>query len=172
MKLPKGKVERCVSDDPSRLAFTECHLIVRNKAEFQQGDLVATDGKILAIVPVDLHPDDTAGQVSLDAIALARKTEKAWKHASPSVASSMLRLNGEAIITEPRTGAETKTPRALHPELSYPDVDAVTPDPADEKFTHVVYLNANLLSKLAQAISEDGEIVALFFDFAGPEHKR
>ena len=73
MKMRNTKIESAVDSKEMRLHLTEPFLDVENKR------LVATDGKILTAIKVEVEPDDVSGYISKDALVAARKIAKKYK---------------------------------------------------------------------------------------------
>lgn len=147
MKIPKNcKIESAASKDKTRHSITEPYLEIR---EFGSR-MVATNGKILAVVPVETTPDDVSGYVSADALKASRKVKQI---------ESVIRCNGALEtwdgITYPR------------PDLgTYPNVEQVIPknEPTHVKKRVVVKFDSNLLSKLASAIGTEGVVMEMLWD--------
>lgn len=147
MKLPKNcKIESAVSKDKTRHSITEPYLDIRESGS----RMVATDGKILAVVPVETTPDDISGYVSAEALKASRKGRQV---------ESVIRCNG---ALETWDGASY--PR---PDLgTYPKVDQVIPknEPTHIKKRVAVKLDSTLLSKLASAIGTEGVVMEMLWD--------
>lgn len=70
MKTIKAcKIELAASQDDSRAAIGEPYLEIKDG----KGTLVATDGRILALLPVEIDEKDVSGYVTADALKAARK---------------------------------------------------------------------------------------------------
>lgn len=132
---PKLKIENACAKKDIRGALNQPHF------DMAKSNLVATDGHILAVVPVPETTDDHGGPVPLDAIKEARK-----KANLTPAGEAGIELNGSAKIT---SGAQYPIPTA--PE--FPDYQRVIPDNAS---AFEVALNADLLKRLADAITTDG----------------
>jgi hypothetical protein len=73
MKIHKDcKLEAAASKDKSRTVLREPYLDIKDGV----GTLVVTDGRILAHIPVEVTPEDTAGFVSGAVLKAARKASK------------------------------------------------------------------------------------------------
>lgn len=109
--------------------------------------LIATDSYKLAMVPVEGHPDDVEGFVSLDAIKAARKTSY-----GEIVCNGECRVSGD--------GASYPRPTPGEP----PRLDKIIGDlvERDSSGSITIGLNAKLLHELAQAIGT--EVVAITID--------
>ena len=59
------KLEKCVSTDPNRENLSNIFVTKRHA--------MATNGTILALVPVTSEPEDTTGLMSTDSLKAARK---------------------------------------------------------------------------------------------------
>ena len=71
MKIHKSlRPELAVSKDQSRYVLTEPWLDAENKV------IVATDGRHMVVVPVEIEEGDTSGHVSAEALAGARKDKR------------------------------------------------------------------------------------------------
>jgi hypothetical protein len=85
----KFKPEACAADDISRAQLCEPYL-------FPDGRIVATDGRMLVIVPGELEEGDTAGEVSGEALEAARKLT--GKHGDMG-----MKANGALVLQDGRT---------------------------------------------------------------------
>jgi hypothetical protein len=96
----KYKLEKCVSDDPSRSNLQ--NVFVSRRHAF------STNGHVLAIVPVKSEKGDTPGWLTPEAMKLGRKEAKG----SDTITIS---LNGQLILpggmSLPRPNGEEKPPR-------------------------------------------------------------
>ena len=147
MKFEKRhKIESAVASKKDyREKLQDCYLDV------EKPRLLATDGHILAIVPVETGEHDTTGYISVEALTSQRKaTGKKVEHVE-------LACNGSVALPDGRT-----FPREDYG--IYPNVDSVLPKPESRNF-HVA-LNADLLHRLADAIGS--EVVVLHFDTTNP----
>lgn len=129
MKVPMHRVEAAVSTDPDRFTIRNVNLA---------GDkLVATDGRILAVVPVEREDGDVDGMISTSAMASARQADKKSVRLSKKFATT--RRKGH-IVLHPR-----------EQEGTFPDWTLVPPKD-DDKPVMAIALDAHLLVKLASAI--------------------
>jgi len=142
MKLPNTKIESVVSDDKSREVITHVYLDAEGKR------LVACNGFVLAVNPVEVEDRDTSGLISVDAIKLARKT--APKRVEPHVLA-----NGDLRV--PLASATLD-----RPEGKYPDFNQVIPVVNTENTSPTLVIDAKLLYELSKALCEDGNRVALW----------
>lgn len=129
MKVPKARIELACSKDAMRYALNSVFL------DKEANRLVASDGHIMAVVPADGCEGDTGGLVPIAAIKEARKASK-----TPQVI-----LNGDARLADGRS-----FPRG---EGDFPDYRKLLLDEKEEYF-HEVKINAKLLLRLAESISE------------------
>lgn len=131
MKLPSPKIEAAVADKKEVRVYLRTPHVDKERSR-----LVATSGYILAVLPVELDPDDTAGPLPLDAIKRAR-----------SAKVKDVTVNGAVIVggvTFPREDVGR-----------FPDVDKVIPAKPDREPDLV--LDAGLLAKLAKALNSPGD---------------
>ena len=137
MKALHSKLELAVDNSKGsyRPVLTQAHLDVETSR------LMATNGHILAVVPVDVEPGDVSGPVSIDAIKAARKTDKRCEQYEIKCNGSLELSDGQSF---PREGEFPQ----------YPDVDSVSRQ-VDKPADFTINLNAELLYKLAQAIGAD-----------------
>ena len=131
MKALHSKIELAVSKDTSRPQIGHVHLDV------DKSRLLATNGHIAAIVPVQLDSGDTSGPISIDAIKQARKEDK-------RSGDYHIRANGGLELSN---GA--MLPRESDVQ-QFPDIDRVI-NPNGEPVVSVSF-NAKLLYELAQAL--------------------
>lgn len=109
--------------------------------------MVATDGHILAIVPVEVDPGDASGYVPTEALTTAKKLlPRSTETLTLACNSSIAIPNGPSY---PRPD-----------ESAFPNVDAVLPNPETRLFS--VALDPELLVNLAKALGSAG--VVLSFD--------
>ena len=149
MILPDSKIENATSkNDVARPYLRHVYL------DTAEQHLIATDGHILASIPVQTDPGDTAGFITVDAIKAARK------------AKTVIRANDTLAVengpTFPRPTAEN--------EGDFPDYKKVIPEPSPFDFT--IGIDAELLLRLAQAICANPKkpIVRLRFRNAKDEN--
>ena len=149
MLIPNGKVEGVVSDEVTRFSLTEIRYDVEGKR------VIASDGKMAVVVPVEPEEGDATGMVNPDVFRRARKI--AGKRGTPRVT-----LNGNATFTN----GETCPRSSLEPETRFPDIDAVTQSAieAGEK-PSAVCLDAELLITLAKAVGNGDDCrIELWFN--------
>jgi len=148
MKLNKRcKIESATSKDKNRHNITEPYLEVRPDG---QSRLMATDGRMLAVLPVETSEDDVSGYVSADALKASRKGR---------TMESVIRCNGSLEVwhgaTFPRPDPGT-----------YPNVDVVMPknEATHGKRKIRLSLNAALLARLADAMGTEGVTLEFLAD--------
>lgn len=135
MKFPNTLIEKATGPKDIRSYLHEVYLDTDKKR------LIATNGHIAVIVPVELSEQDTSGPVSADALKAARRTTKSLTAISEP----------EIICTDVLT--VTNGPTFPRSELSgkFPDVDRIMPK---KKGRIKISFNAQLLVDLALAIGE------------------
>ena len=148
MKIHKEcLIELAVSKDATRHAITEPYLDITDGV----GTMIATDGRIMAIVPVDLGEHDVAGYVAVAGIKQARKLAK---KGMPDFA-----VNGAIALSDgstlPRDGQAK--------DGTFPKWRQVVPDYTG-KITCKIGLNAALLANLAAALGTDGVSIEFTMD--------
>ena len=137
MEIPKGKIEGCTAKASygvgTRAALAGVYLDVEKKT------LSASNGKILAVIPVKVSEDDSSGFITPDQLKRGRK---GTTRANPM---STLRANGDIKYSDGST-----SPRE---DLgTFPDLSVVTPNKEDETIS--IILDAGLLKQLADAVSD------------------
>ena len=131
----KYKIEEAASKDPTRYILQGVHVANVNGS----AKAVATDGKILAMVPVEVEPEDTVGVTArAETFKRARKAYKKQK-------ISFIKLNGKATVRE------------LDGEVSfdyvdgnYPNFSQVIPKPTEKTFK--LSFDVNNLVRLWKAL--------------------
>ena len=140
---PKYKIEKCVSSDPNRTSMTNIFVTERHA--------IATNGHILAIVPVAFDSGDTEGWLTPAALTQTRKmTPK-------SLGDLAISLNGEQVLSD---GTKMIRPTEEKPPKFAPLMEKAH---KDRKFK--IGLNATLLKVLADALGSD----ELILNFGSPE---
>jgi DNA polymerase III sliding clamp (beta) subunit (PCNA family) len=136
----KYKIEEATSKDPRREVLHAVHVAKVNGS----AKAIATDGRMLAMVPVEMGDRDSDKvNVRREAFQAARKTYKRL----PVV---HLELNGKAMVTEP--GSE----RAFdYIDGQYPNFEPVLPKAAEKSVS--VTIDANLLVKLWKALGGEAD---------------
>lgn len=154
MKIHKDcKVEAIASSDASRYAIGEPYLDITDG----KGTLVSTNGFALAMVPVEVMPDDVAGYVSEAALKAARKQARRNEPASVS-------LNGVATLADGTTLPRHGTAPA---DAHYPNWRQVVPKDYAPAALEVM-IDAELLLALAQAMGAPNSITLSFKDANSP----
>ncbi len=121
-------------------ARTPGKLVISN-VNVANGRAYATDGYIMARVPVELEDGDQDGLLSVEAIKEASK------------ANRTILANSVVTVTATKTGAQTTYARPMLGE--FPNCDQIIPtEPGPFK----VCLDAILLAKLAEAMGTDGTV--------------
>jgi hypothetical protein len=123
MKLPpSSRIEKCVSTSPLHERLLSVYLDAPSKKA------VATNGQIIAVVPVETDPGEVSGRISTKAFACARKAVK----------------KGEPVIVQVDNQNGRGTPFDWEIVCSK-DMPRLT-----------IALDAKQLLKLAEALSRDG----------------
>jgi len=152
MKLHKDiKIESVCSKDKARYAISEPYLDITDG----NGTLVSTNGKALAVVPVDINEHDVAGYVCADGLKAARKAASKRGDAELTANGDIRLANGLAM---PRTGNAG--------ECNYPNWKAVIPD-FTGKQTVSIAIDAAMLMDLAKAIGTQGVKLTFAVDDTG-----
>lgn len=131
MKLPNTEIERAAADGDIRAYLNHVHLDVEGKC------VVASDGMVLAMVPVEVDEEDTTGPITKDAIKHARKGAK--KAEATILANGSLRMPLAGVTLDRPTG-----------EGTFPDYRRVLVTDED---LPTICLDADLLSDLASAMN-------------------
>lgn len=158
MKVPDQKIEKALPKNDVRFYLNEAYLEVPEgdpQADDRKGTLIATDGYILAVVPVELDRGDTQGFVKPEALAAARKQKTSRHHG----VTAPLFLTGAHVLFD-----KTTIPRNLDDWAKYPDWRKAVPENLKDaqagKFD--VCFNAALLARLAEAIGTGGMVKLTF----------
>lgn len=156
MKLPKNyQIEKAASKDATSYTLANAYLSLTDAAGQASPVMVATDGRMMAIVPVETTPDDTEGPLTPEQCKLAR-TELL------GVEADKTRVTCTDGRTLPRVTAEKAG--------SYPNWRQVVPQ-KDRPVKFRVALDPALLLSLAQAIGvtkEDKIVILEFQDEISP----
>lgn len=134
----KYRLEKAVSTDPSREHLQNVW-VTKHHA-------FATNGHILAAVPVSMENGDTAGLISVDALKLARKSSKGMD-------TIRIGLNGAQILSD---GTSMKRPDSCKP----PRILGILRS-AHRCRTFRVGINSDYLKELSAAIGSDELILEL-----------
>lgn len=150
MKLPNARIEQATrKKDKVRPQLNNMRLDV------EQHTLAATDGFILALVPVEVDDGDTSGYITPEAIALARKTR-----ADSITADSALKLPDGTQLPRPK---DADMPQ-------WPNVAVVIPPKPDHEPDLII--DTALLLRLAEALNDQSQkktATALKLWFSGRE---
>ena len=144
MKIhPKIKIESaCEPKNGTRDVLRNPYLEV--DADGKRANLVATNGKILAVIPVEPEPGDTSGHVPVDALKTARKGAKG----DVSIGcNGAVELPGGLSIPRPDEG-------------EFPKWRQVLPDPC-RSLKVTIALDIVMLKNLADAMGTVGLILEI-----------
>lgn len=147
MKIHKNiKIELACSKDATRRAISEPYLSIAGS----EANLVATDGKIMAMIPVELSERDAEGFVSGACLAVARKALPRGGEVAE------ITVNGQAV-----TSTGISMPRAGNAgDSQFPNWRQVVPsDDATPLVT--IGVDAKLLWQLAQAMGCQSVAIAI-----------
>jgi hypothetical protein len=131
------KIEKCVSTDPNRENLG--HIFVTKR------HAMATNGTVLALVPITSEPDDTAGLMSAEALKAARKQTTA------RMGSIEISLNGSQQLKD-----GTKIPRPTN--VKQPRIFHLLRG-AHRDRQYKIGLNATMLKTLADALGSEEVIL-------------
>ena len=136
----KYKIEEATSKDPRREVLHAVHVANVNGS----AKAIATDGRMLAMVPVEMGDGDS------DNVNVRKEAFQAARKAYGRLPVVHLKLNGKAIVNEP--GSE----RAFdYIDGQYPNFTQVLPKAAEQSVS--VTLDANLLVKLWKALGGEDD---------------
>ena len=139
MKLPKNiLIEKACSGDASRPVLNSVYLAMDGTGPNGPARLLATNGRIAAVIPVLSESTDTAGYVTADALKAARKCAGKLDTATLS-ANGVLKMPDGQEFQRPDLG-------------KYPNMDCVIPK---DETKWSVSLDPELLYSLAQAIGSE-----------------
>jgi len=152
MQVPKTlpAIESAVARESSRYTLS-CPWMVP-VIEGGTGLLCATDGRILAVLPVELTETDEGGAVPIEAIKVARKNATAERTNSRgdvtrrAIPAEVL-LNGTAAVRSTE-GEHGSFPRE---DARGPNIDTIIPDRQSSALS--ICLSAEALFRLAKAIT-------------------
>ncbi len=144
MQIHKAaKIERCVSQDETRHVLTQPYLDIRDG----EARMVATDGKCMAVVPVDVDAADVAGHVPAESLKTARKV---W---------GKLTLNTLAVGEASVSVGDYQWKRPVDMG-KFPNWRNVIPSPENDRTeTLRVGINPELLSRVAEAIGAGEHVI-------------
>lgn len=143
MQIHKAaKIEQCVSNDKTRYTLTQPYLDIREG----EAHVIATDGRCMAVVPVNVDSTDVSGHVPVESLKTARKV---W---------GKLTLNTLTVSAESVSVGDHQWKR---PDLgAFPNWMQVVPNPEKNRTeTLKVGINPEHLARVAEAIGTDGHVV-------------
>lgn len=151
------EVERVASKDDSRPVLSRLYLRILNpkaKAENRKGVIEATDSFRLVQYPVELHPEDTEGFISVDALKALKKATSANRY----IEVHLVCLEDRLKIETP-DGVQTWTRET---DGQWPKFDSLIPDESElSEFRFGI--NAEFLAGLAKALgAKDSQVVVRF----------
>jgi hypothetical protein len=129
----KYKIEKCTSTDPSRTNLQNIYISRRHA--------MSTNGRILAIVPVQVQEDDEIGCLSPDALKHARKVS------AKGLDSVQIVLNGAQVLPD---GTIMNRPEGENP----PHTFRILKD-AHSNRKYRIGLNASYLKELSDALGNE-----------------
>lgn len=160
MILPENLIEHVAPKKDIRRYLTHVYLdapapVPDDAEQGAPGMLVATNGHILAAVPVTLEPGDAPGYVTTEAIKAARTAARKNRKPEP-----VIHANGALAIADGPT-----YPRPAVDDVGrFPDWRAVYPRALQDDGPPDIMIDADLLATLAAALdSGKGRRVALRF---------
>lgn len=153
MKIKKSyKLEEACSTDANREGITSPWIEPNGEsAKLVTGigpRAIATDGRILAVVPCELEQADTGNRIAIKALKEARKV------GGSKVESAWLQTTEAASIT--RDGAHYPVT-----QITPPNMAGIVPDEHRAPAVVKIRLDASLLLRLAKALGSEQERVML-----------
>lgn len=147
MKLHRDiKIESVASDDATRSSITEPFLEIADG----KGQLIATNGMALAIVPCEVQEGDKSGFVSAESLSNARKaTHKRLSHVEIHCNDALAVKDG-ATFSRPTDETLGK----------FPNWKQCVP-PLDRVPTYRIAFNARLLAELSKAMGTHGVVLEI-----------
>jgi hypothetical protein len=143
MKINKhAQVELCASNEATRHVITFAYLDTQDEGAPK---LVSTNGRMMAVVPVEMEEGDDSGFITVESLKAARKA------AGSRSKESQLKANGNLTLPNGQS-----FPRPSKDDMQYPNWRQVVPA-ADRESKFRIRLDAELLFKLAKAISGNGD---------------
>ena len=135
----KYKLQKVAGKEESRLSIFHPHLDLTEK---DAPVAVATNGRIMAMVPVTVNGDDTAGVIPNEALVAYQKDKKStWG----------IVLNGSAKVV----GSDGSTKEWKRPDTKFPDWRHVMAKGKSEDGVTITFSPA-LLLELARAMGVEG----------------
>ena len=141
MKLPNRQIFKASGNKDARFYLNEPYLDIDEKA------VVATDGHVLAVCPVELDDGDTSGPITEESIKAAIKLSTVKTR---SMKTANVKANGMLVLDN---GATYPRPD----NVTFPDYHRVIPD--INKAEMVISFDAKKLKDLADAINTPGSSV-------------
>lgn len=148
MRLKKeSKIEKiCISKKDHREVLKNCHLVV-NEGNREESELMATDGKMAVILPVEAGEHDTTGTITIEALQAGRKASSKYSDINISANGSLAVENGPTFKRPDLTGFPTDNMRSLFPK---------------EAGKIKVAIDAEKLKAIADAFGGTGRVVLEF----------
>lgn len=147
MKLPLSKIESATAGKKEVRLMLQ-HLLLSVEAK----TLTATNGHIIAIVPVEPEEGDTSGYITVEALKAARKSKQ-----GP-------RVNGSLEIVE---GASFPRPTEEQ-DGKFPDASKVMPAKPDREPD--LCIDAKLLLQLAEALNDPAARISTGLEMWFPDN--
>lgn len=143
MKLSANNEVWRVLGEPGRYAFDSASLEI----EEGEGRLIATNGRTLAVIPVELSKGDEPGLVPGEALGTKRRGEECMEcgHAQEG---DVIGVPGEVLVSG---GKAVVVPLCLEATGKFPEWRGVLP-PADAPVAVELTISAALLHDLARAL--------------------
>ena len=135
----KYKIEKCVSTDPSRTNLQNIYVSRRHA--------MSTNGRFLAIVPVQVQEDDETGWLSPEALKHARKVS------AKGLDSVQIVLNGAQVLPD---GTTMSRPEGENP----PHTFRILKD-AHSNRKYRIGVNAHYLKNLSDALGNEELILEI-----------
>ena len=156
MKIPETLIELAVSEDKFRPVMQGVHFDATTKR------LIATDGHIMASVPVEADATDHAGIIPVVALKAARKLAKDKRNRAMPAAVKIA-CNGSVTVSD---GVASETHAYI--DGTFPNIDLILKGAPLPEGPPTIILDAELLLTLAKAIgpkmNNGGYRVALWID--------
>lgn len=167
MKLSRTAIiESCVSEDETRLVLTNPQLEITTDANGKRsGVIIATDGRCLASVPVEIEDGDQAGKVPVAALELARKQCESegecdeCGHAIKGFIGPEIAIACGEVVT--LQGGES-FPRNVEGGKTFPDTSEVIADVKPPIVT--VSVSMNLLTRICKALGTEQVVLEISGD--------
>tara|TARA_R100000149_G_C5846605_1_gene116725 strand:- start:17 stop:571 length:555 start_codon:yes stop_codon:yes gene_type:complete len=155
-----NKIEKVVSKDPNRHILQKAWLetdrekFIKATREHGKGELVATDGRKLVCIEVDIDKNDTSGQIDCAAISASRKR--------PAIESLACDVEKVTVLGSNMTFERNN-------DMKFPNVKVVANqnETACRETVLTVGLNAKFLYECSQAMGTD-ELKLSFVDNENP----